>query len=52
MCFMHWLVLDANRRRPPLLSNQAVFLGLLALLGCMIAWIGTLMIAFRRPEDR
>jgi uncharacterized membrane protein len=49
MCFMHWLVLDANRQQPPLLSNQAVFLGLLVLLGCMIAWIGTLMIAFRRP---
>jgi hypothetical protein len=49
MCFMHWLVLDANRRVPPQLSNQAVFIGLLVMLGCMIAWIGTLMVAFRRP---
>ncbi len=50
MCFIHWLVLDANRRQPPFLSNPVVFLGLLVLLACMIAWIGTLMAAFRRPK--
>jgi uncharacterized membrane protein len=49
MCFMHWLVLDANRQEPPQLSNQALFIGLLVLLGCMVTWIGTLMVAFRRP---
>jgi uncharacterized membrane protein len=52
MSFMHWLILDANRQQPPTLSNQAMFLGLLVLLGCMLAWIGTLMIAFRRPPPR
>jgi hypothetical protein len=51
MCFMHWLVIDANRQHPPQLSNQALFIGLLVLLGCMVAWIGTLMVAFRRPRD-
>lgn len=50
MCFMHWLVLDANRRQPPFLSNQAVFIGLLVLLVAMLAWIGTLMVAFRLPR--
>jgi uncharacterized membrane protein len=50
MCFMHWLVLDANRHVPPFLSNQTVFVGLLVILGCMLAWIGTLMAAFRRPR--
>jgi uncharacterized membrane protein len=49
MSFVHWLVLDANRRQPPALSNQGTFLGLLVLLVCMAAWIGTLMVAFRRP---
>ena len=49
MCFMHWLVLDANRRIPPTLSNQAFFIGLLAFLGCMVAWLGTMLITFRRP---
>jgi uncharacterized membrane protein len=52
MSFMHWLVLDANRRVPPQLSNQSMFIGLLVLLGCMIAWIGTLMVTFRRPRVR
>jgi len=50
MCFMHWLILDANRRQPPQLPNDEVFLGLLIMLGCMIVWIGTLMFAFRRPK--
>lgn len=49
MCFVHWLVLDANRRIPPTLSNQAFFIGLLAFFGCMVAWLGTLLITFRRP---
>jgi uncharacterized membrane protein len=49
MSFIHWLILNANRRQPPTLSNQALFLGLLLLLGCMVAWVGTLMVAFRRP---
>jgi uncharacterized membrane protein len=48
-CFVHWLVLDANRRQPPHLSNERLFAGLFVLLLCMIAWIGTLMFAFRRP---
>jgi uncharacterized membrane protein len=50
MCFIHWLVLDANRQLPPQLSNQAAFIGLLVLLGCMVVWIGTLMVVFRRPS--
>jgi hypothetical protein len=48
MCFVHWLVLDANGRQPPRLANAALSLGLLALLLCMVAWIGTLMLTFRR----
>ena len=48
MCFLQWLVFDANQRRPPQLSNAAMLLGLTALLGCMVVWIGTLMVAFRR----
>ncbi len=48
MGFIHWLVLDANCRIPPTLSNQAFFIGLLAFFGCMVAWLGTLLITFRR----
>jgi uncharacterized membrane protein len=49
MCFVHWLVLDANRHIPPTLSNQAFFIGLLVFFGCMVAWLGTLLVSFRRP---
>jgi uncharacterized membrane protein len=49
MCFVHWLVLDANRQIPPTLSNQAFFVGLVAFFGCMVAWLGTLLVTFRRP---
>jgi uncharacterized membrane protein len=52
MSFMHWLVLNANRRQPPYLSNQAAFIGLLVILCCMVVWIGILMVAFRRPNSR
>jgi uncharacterized membrane protein len=48
MCFVQWLVLDANQRRPPQLSNAAMLLGLSVLLGCMVVWIATLTVAFRR----
>jgi uncharacterized membrane protein len=51
MTFIHLMVLDANRHRPPVLSNQTVFVGLVALLGCMMVWIGTLMARFRRPRS-
>jgi uncharacterized membrane protein len=49
MCFMHWLVLDANRHQPPFLSNQLLFVGLVVLLVCMLAWLGTLLAFFRLP---
>lgn len=49
MSFMHWLVLDANRHIPPTLSNQAFFIGLLTFFGCMVVWLGTLLVTFRRP---
>jgi len=48
-CFVHWLVLDANARQPPHLSNQSFGLGIIVFLACLAAWIGTLMFAFRRP---
>jgi uncharacterized membrane protein len=51
MSFGHWVILDANRRIPPFLSNQALFLGLLVFLCCLTAWLGTLMAAFRRPAS-
>jgi uncharacterized membrane protein len=51
-CFVHWLVLDANLRRPPELSNSLFAAGLLAFTAFMGVWIAALMLAFRRkPGD-
>ena len=47
-CFVHWLVLEANLRRPPQLSNSLFALGLGLFTACTAAWIGTLMLVFRR----
>ncbi len=49
VCFVHWLELVANRRRPPHLSNLAFAAVLLVFLIAMAAWISALMFAFRRP---
>ena len=49
-CFVHWLVLDANLRRPPQLSNSWFALGLGLFTACMAAWVGTLMFVFRRKR--
>lgn len=51
MCFTHWLVISANRRAPPHLANEAVFLGLAAFLVCTLVWMAVLMIKFRRTPD-
>jgi hypothetical protein len=47
-CFVHWLVLDANLRRPPQLSNSLFAAGLGAFTACMAVWVATMMFAFRR----
>ncbi len=47
-CFVHWLELDANAQQPPHLSNQRFAAGILVFLLCMAAWIGTMMVTFRR----
>jgi uncharacterized membrane protein len=52
VCAIHWLVLGANRRQPPQLSNQSFGVCLVAFLIATAAWIAVLMFAFRRPETR
>jgi hypothetical protein len=49
MCFVHWLVWEANQRQPPSLSNQSLLAGTLVLVLLISTWIATLMFAFRRP---
>ena len=47
-CFVHWLVLDANLRRPPELSNSLFAAGLGLFTACMAVWVATMMFTFRR----
>jgi hypothetical protein len=49
MSFVHHLIVDANRHQPPQLANQTLLIGIVALLGAMTLWIGTLIVKFRRP---
>jgi len=50
VCFVHWLVLDANRRIPPQLSNTAIEAGMLAFALISGGWILALLMIFRRPR--
>jgi uncharacterized membrane protein len=48
MCYVHWLVLDANARQPPQLSNEWFAVGIAVFLIGVAAWVATMMVAFRR----
>lgn len=52
MCFVHWLVLQANRHTPPRLSEDFLFggLGVFALL--LVAWAVLFIGHFRRPAGQ
>jgi uncharacterized membrane protein len=52
VCAVHWLLLGANHRQPPHLSNQSFAACLIVFLIATAAWISVLMFAFRRPEAR
>jgi uncharacterized membrane protein len=50
LCFVHWMVLIANRQEPPSLSNGLAIGGLLVFLAVTLAWALVLVVAFRRPR--
>lgn len=50
LCYVHSLVADANRLRPPHLSTPGMLLGLGALALCMLLWAGAFARAFGRPR--
>jgi hypothetical protein len=52
ICFIHWLELDANRQQPPLLASGRFIAGIVAFMLCTGAWIGTLLLALRRPNGQ
>jgi hypothetical protein len=49
MSYVHYLVVQANEARPPMLPEREFILGLVAFGVVAIAWMAALMIRFRRP---
>lgn len=48
LCFVHWLVVQANKVQPPLLSTSWFVTGLVLFLLSVAAWTGVLFLHFRR----
>ena len=50
LSYVHWLVVQANSRQPPELSNIAIYAGLALFVLTIVLWTGWLLLAFRRPK--
>jgi len=50
LCYVHWLVVEANRAAPPYLATRPLVAGLLAFAICTMVWAGLFVAHFlRRP---
>ena len=50
LSFVHMLVVQANLRQPPELSNNAIYVGLGVFLMTIALWTAWLLLALRKPE--
>ncbi len=50
LCFIHWLVVGANRLQPPHFSASLFVTGFVLFLLAVAIWIGLLIVHFRRPK--
>jgi hypothetical protein len=50
LCFVHWIVVIANRERPPHLANGLAIGGLLVFTAVTLGWAMLLLVVFRRPR--
>lgn len=48
LCFVHWLVVVANERRPPLFPERPFLIGLFLFAVAILGWLGLLVARFRR----
>jgi len=48
LCFVHWLVVQANAHSPPLFPESLFFIGTAAFLGALVIWLGRFILHFRR----
>ena len=51
LCYVHWLVVQANDVQPPALDNRWMVGGLLIFLALVIGWTVALRRRFRREES-
>ncbi len=49
VCFVHWLVIQANTHSPPLFPERAFIIGMAVFLVGVVIWLGGLIAHFRRP---
>jgi len=50
LCFIHWLVVGANKLQPPHFSASLFVTGLVLFLLAVTIWVGGLFVHFRRPK--
>ncbi len=48
ICYVHWLVIVANRAQPPVLSRQHIVSALIVFVVCAVAWGVSLQLRFLR----
>jgi hypothetical protein len=50
LCFMHWLVVEANGRTPALFPETLFFVGMGVFVVALVLWAGRFILHFvRRP---
>jgi hypothetical protein len=48
LCFVHWLVVQANAHSPPFFPEPLFFIGIAAFLVGLVIWLGGFIVHFRR----
>ena len=48
LCFVHWLVVNANRQHPPQFPESQFFTGSLLFFVALVVWLGVFFVHFRR----
>ena len=51
LSYVHWLVVQANRHQPPLLSTSAIVTGLTVFFAAAAVWLIVLYARFRKVAD-
>lgn len=46
LCFVHWLVVQANTHSPPLFPESQFFIGIAAFLIGLVIWLGSFIVHF------